>query len=402
MSSLQNLPCELLLTIMEYSGPGLISLINAYPIALVCFSRNRDKFTKAIASHLYASYGIESDQGLSSVLPSLMVAARLRHQRKHPPSDLSVGMVRAQLRAFTKTYTTEAFWQRPKICDRLSLSALCTLLAVGEDAEMSADMYPMPASSQGEGSQNTEVLNKQRRRILNAASHFEACCLAFLDQDESLFGWEESWRRQQLFSASMTQCEWGNEATGVLRFYCILCYVIQKHGHMISDVATYLRRGPVHFSLEPEDRTAKEYFLCRTERETLTYVRHMAFKGLGTLKRLEGMSIEELTAFTLPNFHRVSTTQHPARRLTSIVSGFVPDKGERRPRAWQVCDPLDSCLAFLVGDSRTSDGAAPWTFPYLLGDKALHGIWGNLTKSDDYDWYGSLSRLEDSLRLPRL
>lgn len=174
MTSIHDLPSELLLLVMEHCDHDLISLIRAYPTALALSSKRRNNFTKPLVARMLIRSGD---------LPPcpFLLTARLHHaKQKQQFDDPSAKAVEAKLKEVFNLY------MRSGPCDkasshRYSLSALCSMRSLSETMRRTVDPYAQQAVELRlrHNAKLAELKRSERSPIMTAGRIWKAAVLLF-------------------------------------------------------------------------------------------------------------------------------------------------------------------------------------------------------------------------------
>jgi hypothetical protein len=317
---------------------------------------------------------------------------------------LNTKQVQAKIRPFIPSDITET----PPSLHKFSLSALCVRRELGEDAKRITDVYPQQALEQMAtrpdakfyiARQSTNLTQEERRRFMDAAFEFESYCLIFSRGQQLLY-----WRNEELgkgfFERNaylwMRPLKYHNI---VGRFYCIMYYMLHEYKELLSSVVGRLEsvdgRGlslPMGWNHKHKEEYFLHFFQFDPEEESdseeeehgviyliqaANYFHYLASQGLGMFTRLQKMSIEELTEFTVTTFWLVTRSRCPK------VQMMDPDylSGTRRGGEWLPWAHLDSILLVEWRDLDSDIWEDIWT-------RAVP-FWG--PSEDEHDPYGRRS-----------
>ncbi|KAG8665938.1 hypothetical protein FPOAC2_11024 [Fusarium poae] len=342
MGSIQDLPNELLLQVMEHCGSDLLQLVKAYPTALSCFSENRKSFVARMSNRFRNSLDFSS----------FLRPARLRYIRQERNFSFpKIFLIEDKISQVLKStrHTT------PPELHKFSLSALCSMSGLGEDAKLIIDEYSKQAlanMAKNPGAdfyvtrQSKELTQDERRRFMTAAITFESYCLTFFNRQQLLHERGDEFR--QMFFKRYGRGMRRKNAVG--RFYCIMFYILQKHRELLSNVAKHLEsiHGRVLPSLTdgPQQYLEKSFLNSMQEDYETRFFNHLHYltsQGLGMLARLQKMSIEELTGFVLTTYLDSREFNYPAVSITMEIRDF-PLGTQEDYRPWLPWIYLDDIL----------------------------------------------------------
>ncbi|PTD09440.1 hypothetical protein FCULG_00008368 [Fusarium culmorum] len=342
MGGIQDLPIELLFLIME------------------CFSDNRKCFVARMSNRF----------GGGLDFPSFVRAAHLRYIRQERDlASLGTEAVEDKIRqVFDSTRDTA-----PPELHKFSVSALCIMLELGEDATRIIDMYSQEAlANMAEkpkaefyiARQSTELTQDERRRFMNVAFTFESYCLTFFYQRKVLFGRDNNFR--QMFFDKPSSDTHSKNKTVVGRFYCIMSYIRYKHLEILSRVTWRLEsihgRAASPSLTDGTRQYLEQRFLNSIHRNyeeiSVEYSCHLTCHGLNILVGLQEMSIKELTRSTV-------TTYLGVRELDYIDVSFMTDCPDFRSRrlywSWYPREYLEEILEELHTLGLNGDWNDTWS-----------------------------------------
>ncbi|GKT97912.1 hypothetical protein FLAG1_00087 [Fusarium langsethiae] len=305
MRGIQGIPNELLLQMMEYCGSDLLPFVKAYPAALNCFSENRKCFVARMSDRFRGGPAFHS----------ILRAARLHYITQKPDSripKIKADKTKANLMIKVIRNTTS-----PGL-HKFSLSALCIMLELDEDAKRVTSVYSQqalaemarkPGAEFDIARQAIELTQDEQKRFMTAAFKFEIYCLT-----ECLLEWK--FPDGDVFSNSYQNT--------VGRFYCIMFFVLHEHQELLSRVTEHLES--IHDRIPPSITGDRRQFMEKIflnsmqddhRSEALNYLYYLASRGLKMLTSLQEMSIEALTKFTVTTFLDINHSYYPA------VSGTI-------------------------------------------------------------------------------
>ncbi|KAF4441592.1 hypothetical protein F53441_11996 [Fusarium austroafricanum] len=406
VSKFQYLPREILWYIMEHfnSPDDVLALIGAHRLSLNVFLEHRRQITRFWIHDLLSRFE-------KLLCPSFLLAARLRHCRTQPKS-LRIGAIVKKIADAAAPYITSGTSMQYQL-HGLSLSALSSLLSVGDDAEWLVANYAPYAQKRLFDSETdifsnerTEVVlsEKEWGRFLKASFHFESYCQMFFREEVLLFERDQI-KRSVMFRKRM--CKSGQQSTGIEMFYSILFYVYHQHWSIFRNVAKHLDmlirqlNSPVSSQAYVAKARIPVYgdnlyiFLSRFRtmsrhgHKRQKYLHYLASQGLRMLRNLQRMSIEEQAIFTLPKFFEVSRSKDPAVYITADPRGF--HLGTCGPNSWLPWQYLDDQFT-------DADDYEQWTGTWASAER----FWDQhaddadneekdddmeVGESEDEDWY---------------
>jgi hypothetical protein len=340
------------------SPSDLFSFMKASPKALACFLANRQTLMRQHTNALAARFD-------GRILPSALLAARLRHRRHRSPASPSTREAKKKTRRMIIFYLLHRDANLSALLPT-RLSGLCALSTVLAEAEWVISNYapeawanmqhedPFRWAERRAQRSALELSVTERRKFHNALFLYESYCQAFFHNEEILFEEDEGLRRF-FFD------EYGGNVD-VRDFYSIVYFVFDQHWSTLHNVTANL--GPAATSSYNNSNTNEsveanairnrhgfyssavaqsELQLCRfryrAQRDMHKYVHYLTSQGLGTLCALHWMSLEDQTRFTLASFFTVSLSQYPTVFMVNGIEGFGKGiMGDDQWMPWVNCE----------------------------------------------------------------
>ncbi|KAJ3527465.1 hypothetical protein NM208_g10688 [Fusarium decemcellulare] len=344
---IRNLPPEIWVMIMIHCGSphDVFSLIKASPQILACFVSNRRRIVKPYVDELEASVG--------GYIPKYAVlAARLRLAREEGLCKLSAREAEQTIIPVLLSHLARQDQAAPLPLST-KLSVICALSTLaGESAWVISnyateawqnmtfycqEIRPFMRKDNKQARNDLELSVEEKKKFYNALFRFEGYCQAFFQHQEILFKGDEYSR--ELFFRVRNSVE--HVDVLIEDFYSIVYYIYDQHWSMLYNVVRHLgstSTAPYNIDEEvaankiraqassvPLVRVQSDLYLCRFQYRTWIqlhkYIHYLTSQGLGMLLRLQRMSIEDQTAFTLASFFDVSLSHHPVVFMVDGIDG---------------------------------------------------------------------------------
>ncbi|SCO87789.1 uncharacterized protein FRV6_11916 [Fusarium oxysporum] len=284
MAIFQDLPVELIVTIMKYidTPQDLSAMIHADPWLLHCLVANKKQVIKPHIENLLKAFG-------GHVSTASLLAARLRHAKQDPGFNGHMPHHREQmLSPILRAYINGHGTHRP-FSHRASLATICALSTLAIDVGWLTTSYISQARAEilkylRSSEDLPEVSPDEHQRFTNTACRFESYVQAFFHIGQPLFARDMN-IRYLLFSPSLCGAEGENDATDT--FYSIAYYIYDQHCTMMQNIMSSLRI------------------------EVNKYVHYLTSQGLGMLLQLQSMTLHDQSRFVLWTFESILDSPYP-------------------------------------------------------------------------------------------
>ncbi|KAL6925366.1 hypothetical protein FSST1_002640 [Fusarium sambucinum] len=316
MTSLHCLSPEIIIEIMMMLGfHDLENVIETSPLFLQHFLAHRHQILKVSVNNLNNS---------NNLSPMFISALWLRS--REPKTPVTKSEVQDAEQTSLRLYRRQSL----ELSTSSKLSLLSGAYQLLVEAEWIADSYAPQAWAEMqrdaepyEQLQDFQVMSaNEKRRLVEAALHFETYCRMFFVNAKILFKRNES-IRQRFFQAS--------SCVKHTAFYSIAYYVFDQYLSMMSKATATLSAL--------NESNQKSRFEQQTRLEMLNFAHCLTSQGIGLLYKLQCMGSIAQTEFMVEWFYEVSQSNDP---LVLMVNGIdLHRKGTLETRRWQPWEGIE-------------------------------------------------------------